>query len=297
MIQTLKYKPHRISEILPSMSDDEKHELVADIKNNGLVEPIVLYQGAVLDGVHRQEACVKAGIPPRYIEFDKLPPSTRGNGPLGFVISKNLKRRNLSTSQRAMVAAEMIPALEKELAERDGEEKRGPGRPPKAGKATETAADALGVDESSVRRARKLIDKEPAKAAEVKAGKVSLSKATGQTSKAAAKKQELESAFERIEKICGKSLADAARKKVRLKTPKDVLAFAGMDVPDMRRVAGLIEEGWPLKKARLFKAKNLTRRHLIEDLMNRAASARGELTVTIDNWRIDITRVKSALKG
>jgi hypothetical protein len=296
MIQTLKHKPHRISAIMPSMSDDEKRDLEADIKKYGLVDPIVLYQGDVLDGVHRQEACVHAGVPPRYIEFSQLPPNARRGGPLGYVISKNLKRRNLSASQRAMVAAEMVPAMEKELSA-TAEPKRGPGRPPKSGKAVEAAAKTLDVHSDTVRRARKLIEEDPARAADVKSGKISLRRASGRASKADQRKHDLEAAYARIEKVCGKPLADAARRRIRLKQPKDVLEFAGMDAAEMKRVAGLIEDGWKLKKARLFKAKNLTRRHLLNDLMNKAAQAGGDLTVTIDSWRIDITRVRSALRS
>jgi hypothetical protein len=46
-------------------------------------------------------------IPPKYVEFD-------GDAPLPFVVSRNLCRRHLSESQRAMVAAAIIELQRKE---------------------------------------------------------------------------------------------------------------------------------------------------------------------------------------
>jgi ParB-like nuclease domain len=81
------------------MNDSAFAELVADIKLNGQCEPIVIQAGMILDGWHRYRACLAAGIEPLTIPWD-------GKGsPESFVISKNLHRRHLTQSQRAVVAA------------------------------------------------------------------------------------------------------------------------------------------------------------------------------------------------
>jgi ParB-like chromosome segregation protein Spo0J len=91
---------HPLSNILPLLEGRQFEELVEDIRRHGLRQPIVLLNGAVLDGRNRLRACVADGVPYRTVPFD-------GTDPLEFVISANLRRRHLSTSQRSMVAAEI----------------------------------------------------------------------------------------------------------------------------------------------------------------------------------------------
>jgi len=49
--------------------------LAEDIRANGLREPIVLFEGAILDGRNRYRACIAAGVDPRFEIYD-------GNDPL-----------------------------------------------------------------------------------------------------------------------------------------------------------------------------------------------------------------------
>lgn len=94
-----EYEAHPFAELFPLISPKEIQELRDDIKARGLQRPITLYEGKILDGRHRQEACVQAKVAPRYETY-------RGKDPLGFVLSANMHRRHLTTSQRAMIAAE-----------------------------------------------------------------------------------------------------------------------------------------------------------------------------------------------
>jgi predicted transcriptional regulator len=92
---------HELCLLFPSCTDTELKELCKDIKVNGLQTPITLYEGKILDGRNRMMACNSCGVVPRYKEYT-------GDDPLGFVISKNMCRRHLSESQRAMVAAKLL---------------------------------------------------------------------------------------------------------------------------------------------------------------------------------------------
>jgi N6-adenosine-specific RNA methylase IME4 len=102
---------HEYANLFPMMQTDELEDLVADVKQNGLIEPIVLYEDKILDGRNRFLACSKAGIKPRYDYY-------RGYEPVSYVISKNVQRRHLNGSQKAMIATEVKPALEKEARKR-----------------------------------------------------------------------------------------------------------------------------------------------------------------------------------
>ena len=77
--------------------------LAEDIKAKGLTEPITLYEGKVLDGRNRYRACDLAEVELRQDHFTQY----EGDDALGFVVSKNLRRRHLNESQRAAIAAEI----------------------------------------------------------------------------------------------------------------------------------------------------------------------------------------------
>ena len=106
-----KYRFHPACTIFPPLPDDELRELADDIATNGLRNPIVLSEGKVLDGRNRYLACEIAGVKPRFIEF-------QGDDPIGWVVSQNLVRRHLTASQKAVVALDLLPLLEKEAKER-----------------------------------------------------------------------------------------------------------------------------------------------------------------------------------
>ena len=71
-----------------------------DIRLRGLLTPIVLLGGRILDGRCRHAACILAGVEPAFTEY-------AGTDPLADVLSWNIHRRHMSESQRAMVAASL----------------------------------------------------------------------------------------------------------------------------------------------------------------------------------------------
>jgi len=91
---------HPVAALFPMMSDEELEDLVADIRANGLIHPIIHdADGVLIDGRNRLKACELAGVGPRY---ELLPP---GADPVAFILSVNVARRHLTQGQKAMVLA------------------------------------------------------------------------------------------------------------------------------------------------------------------------------------------------
>src|SRR5262249_12632675 len=98
---------HPLANIFPLIEGADFDALVADIKAHGLAEKIVMHKGRPLDGRNRWRALAKLGLTDEEILQAHTEPLEDDTDPLAFVISKNLKRRHLDESQRAMVAARL----------------------------------------------------------------------------------------------------------------------------------------------------------------------------------------------
>src|SRR4051794_22039881 len=168
---------HEAANVFPLLEGLEYEEFKEDIRVNGQGEDITTYRGTILDGRNRYRACRELGIEPRTREWD-----ARGSV-LAFVVSRNLRRRHLSESQRAMVAARMKPLFEQEARERM---RAGKAADPMAnlpqGPARDQAAAALHVSPRSVDAASKVLQQgAPDLGRAVDEGRVSVSAAAGVT--------------------------------------------------------------------------------------------------------------------
>lgn len=94
---------HPLCTLFPPMDAETFNSFVDDIADNGLREPVITLDGQVLDGRNRQAACAELGLMPDGMYQDYV-----GDDPLAFVLSKNLARRHLTESQRAMIAAQLV---------------------------------------------------------------------------------------------------------------------------------------------------------------------------------------------
>lgn len=102
---------HPAADLFPMLDESALQELAADIKTNGLVHPVVLYQGKVLDGRNRLAACKLAGVAPTFSTWD-------GPSPTAYVMSANLKRRHLAPSERVQLAIDAEALFKEEAAAR-----------------------------------------------------------------------------------------------------------------------------------------------------------------------------------
>ena len=106
-------QPHRFANYFPMMTAPELEALAADIKENGLRHPIVLYDKQILDGRNRHHACRLAGVEPTFITHEGDEASARA-----LVISLNVRRRNMTPAKRAVAAARALPDFEEDARQR-----------------------------------------------------------------------------------------------------------------------------------------------------------------------------------
>jgi ParB-like chromosome segregation protein Spo0J len=161
-------KVHPYADLFPMMTDEELEALVADIQENGLQQPILRYQGLILDGRNRLLACEKANVEPAFIDHE-------GDDASAFarVISLNVQRRDLTAGQRAIVAAR---ALQK-IPERRGGSRNGKAHGSCALPSRRTVAQKFKVGEQAVQQAKCLVDHAPDLAALVASRSLSLANA------------------------------------------------------------------------------------------------------------------------
>jgi hypothetical protein len=137
---------HPLADLFPLMEGADFDALVNDIKEHGLREPILLFEDQILDGRNRSRACEQANVEPIYQDW------ISDGAPQAFVVSKNLHRRHLNESQRAMVAAKLATRKRQDSLIPGGiYAKKLDGQiPTSSGMAQQEAADLLNVSRSSL---------------------------------------------------------------------------------------------------------------------------------------------------
>jgi len=189
---------HPAADLFPMMSDAEIRELADDIVINGQLQPVWLTaDGLVLDGRNRLAACELAGVTPKTETY-------RGDDPVQFAVALNIKRRHLTTSQRAMLATAILPLLEEQARQRQelagkeygrgakvcaelhtpiADEQNDHAEPPpkrqttKKRRAADDAAAVVGASPRSVAQAKRVEQQAPDLAEKVTAGEITLDRA------------------------------------------------------------------------------------------------------------------------
>lgn len=169
----MNYEIHELAEVIPPMTDQEFAELKAGIEQKGYLpdEPVVIFEGKILDGRHRYKACGEIGIQAPTRLFEGTEEDAKN-----YVISKNLDRRHLTTGQRGVAALRLLDyeGAEAKKRQAEGGRKAAPGRPaesyPQQGgtlegrhskEATAKAGERLGVKRTTVERVRRAAKERP----------------------------------------------------------------------------------------------------------------------------------------
>lgn len=154
-MQDVKF--HEVAAIFPLMEGDALQGLADSIKANGLLEPIKLFEGKILDGRNRKTACLMAGVEPRFVDVNP-------EDPIAYVVAENRDRRHLTPSQWAMIAARARKVYDERAKERQKVRKGSqPGATQEnlpdlsSGQARDHAGKALGVSGRTVDFATKVL--------------------------------------------------------------------------------------------------------------------------------------------
>ncbi len=161
---------HEYANLFPMLASDKLQDLAADIKANGQKEPILSFEGKILDGRNRFEACAIAGVDPVIVAWF-------GEDPVGEVISRNIHRRHLTPSQASMIAQEAATMRKGgQEGNRNNNKSNTAGAAFDSDKKTQhQAAKDFGISPDSVQRARKVAENGVPELGEaVKEGKVAV---------------------------------------------------------------------------------------------------------------------------
>jgi hypothetical protein len=262
---------HEAANLFP-MELETIDELAADIKRNGQFEAVKIYQGKILDGRRRWTACQRAGI-------EAKTETINPHDPVAYVLSTNLHRRHLTTSQKAMVAARAAEIYAKVARERmeSGKKNSDPevnfpqGRAPQS---RDQAGKALGVSGKSVDFAKRVLEHgTPELIRAVEEGRVAVS-----TAAVAAKEPEevqRELAENATINYAGREKTTKEKKKKQKEeeeyfSPEERLCIANGQVFDGVRFATMaIEQLKRIKKDDPNRVKALVRvREWIDDNLN-----------------------------
>ena len=141
----MRDKIHPAAEAFPMMNAEQYAGLKADMAERGQQEAIVYWQGQLVDGRNRLKACRELKLAPTECELDE------STDPVAYVISANLHRRHLTTTQRSMVAAKFAML-------KNGSNQHKKEGPPIGGPSRrDDAAKLLNVSIRSVDRAKQIV--------------------------------------------------------------------------------------------------------------------------------------------
>jgi ParB-like chromosome segregation protein Spo0J len=160
---TKELEHHPLADLCPQMSKAEYDALAKDVLANGLQVPIVIFEGKILDGRHRYKAMFNLC---RHKLNNDCFRVYEGTNPVELVLSLNVNRRHLTTSQRAMIAARIATG------------KLGSNQYNAVGLTIEKAANSLNVSKASVENAKVVLEKGANEViAKVQSGKLKIGKA------------------------------------------------------------------------------------------------------------------------
>ncbi|MEI8248840.1 MAG: ParB N-terminal domain-containing protein [Lentisphaerota bacterium] len=148
---TDKVDVHELAAAFPLTEGKEFEQMKKSIETEGQQIPVIMYKGKLLDGRNRWRACRELGRMVKYVEWHG--PGTAEE----MILAINLRRRHLTTGQKAAIAVKLLPFIEQQAAKRSKSGKAAdPGAKLHQGRSNELAGEQVGVSSRSVAKAKKI---------------------------------------------------------------------------------------------------------------------------------------------
>lgn len=183
MTPTKQLRVHRDAALVPEMRPQEYAELLADIRQRGIVVPLDVHGNTVLDGRHRLKIARELGLPTVPVHQVDL----KDDSETVWLLKAAVLRRHLSDDQRAMMAAMYAARHPQKRGPKPPSIFPGPRRSGNPGApattrapAQEEAAKGMNVAPKRTRNAAAVLGAAPELADQVHCGKLKLAQAVRQ---------------------------------------------------------------------------------------------------------------------
>ena len=243
--QDCPYSISPLAKAFPPLDKVEYARLLASIRDRGLRTPIVVWQGEIIDGVHRLRACIEADVEPRYQYLEDH------EDPYRFLVDVSMPYRHMTQNEKALTAHLMSQYSM-------------PGRPQSAGQNSANlrsitqgeAASLVGVSQRLVSDARRVLSPDSPAAPALQEAVLQWRVKCSDAAKVVELPPEVQSravelmdkgdtrtikgAVERVEKEMGLAEQAAARAEIMTPPLDDAAAIHTATVADLH---GLVPEG------------------------------------------------------
>ena len=161
----MNYQQHPLSAAFPPMTPEEFQSLKDSVNENGVLNPITIYEGMVLDGWHRYQAALELGMECPEAELEDW------IDPKDFVLAQNKNRRHITAAQLAMATTAVYEWYPNGVTSRSA-----PGA--ELHKTSAELAEISGTSERTINQAKAVLkNASPEVQDAVKSGKIGLKKA------------------------------------------------------------------------------------------------------------------------
>ena len=144
-----------LSHLMPPLSAEEESLLTESLLDNGCREPLVVWNGTLVDGHARYRICWRHGIPFTYVEMK----FESENAAVLWSIRNQIGRRNLTSFQRCELVLPYEDALKAEAKKRQGWRGDRHSMPYERGETRKYLAKMAGVSSDTLYKVKDILDK------------------------------------------------------------------------------------------------------------------------------------------